>query len=651
MNKQELESRIQLAAQKYYTDGSSMYSDEEFDAMVDQLRKMDPTSPILSKIGWGYTPLDSYRDKQKHIYGHIGSLDKCREYSQVSAEIQNADKVDISLKLDGMSIVLYFVRGQLQSAVTRGDGEVGVVITSKLKVILSYMTLNIPEDFTGAIRGEVLMSKSAFQEYQSIHPDAKNPRNTAAGILNNKEDVDLEYLSLLVYTIVGSIFPYTTIYAVRSDLISMFGVENVVPHVETASFNSDNFLVTMDKYRELWYKDLPADGLVLTASIEHNSTTHEIVYCAQAYKFPSEIVETEVVDVIYTMSKTRYAIPRIQVVPVNLAGTTVQYASGHNAKYIYDNKIDVGAKIHITKANEIIPYVVDVITPAADIHPLESCPICKHQLTWKGVHLVCSNQNCQNAIEQDTIVWISALVPQDGFGSILMLKYLYDMQETYDWPDISIETIMRSNIAFHRTSSVQDNQWATIWDALHSNAVDIELSSAIAAINIPRFGEKTRLKLSQVPDLVKQLYVESREGESSSSLIDRLQQYVGVANTESILSNIDKIDRLRFIWDRIIFDTASACMLVAITGSMNTMSRRKFVDFASKYNIQVSDICKDTDYLICNDTTSSSSKLKYAQQHNIPIITESAFLYKFCNQQSDSAVPSNYGHNKLKSLF
>lgn len=194
-----LEKKIAENAQAYYTDGSSELTDEEFDSLVDQLRKENPDSELLQKTGWGYSINEDTTPGKKypHKYGEAGSLEKCRTWEEVKPVFRN-QFVDMSLKLDGISVLLYYRDGKLYQALTRGDGAVGIDITDKVLEIgttvdmskFTEYSIKLSDDdnanFTGAVRGEIVMSFRNFDKYKKLHPEAKNPRNVAAGIINKK---------------------------------------------------------------------------------------------------------------------------------------------------------------------------------------------------------------------------------------------------------------------------------------------------------------------------------------------------------------------------------------------------------------------------------------------------------------------------------
>lgn len=415
----ELEKKIVDAAQAYYTDGSSELTDEEFDSLVEQLRKEPPDSEVLKKTGWGYSITEDTTPgmKYKHRYGEAGSLEKCRTWDEIRSEYKY-NMIDISAKLDGLSVVLYYKEGVLDQALTRGDGNVGIDITDKIKVILGD---SIPDkSFTGGVRGEILITNDHFKEYQLIHPEAKNPRNSAAGLINGKEITeDFKYLNVVVYSIVGMDIGYPVgsmfyVCNVREWLSNNF--ELTAPNT-SMDINSITFLEKFDELRAVWAEIYPIDGLVLTLNTVRLELGNCVIQKSQAFKFKSETAQTKVLEIEWNMSKTGYAVPRIRIEPVQLAGTTVQYCTGYNAKYISDNKIDVGTIVEIEKRGEIIPNINKIIAVSGKCELPSFCPNCECELQWDGVHLACNNPNCSNTVLQDTMIWTNVLAPIESLCS------------------------------------------------------------------------------------------------------------------------------------------------------------------------------------------------------------------------------------------
>lgn len=379
----DLEKKLQEAAQKYYTDGTSDLTDEEFDALVDQLRIEQPDS-ILFKVGWGYDVADDHTPgmKRKHLYTTIGSLDKCHDLKEIGRDFVGPD-LDISTKLDGLSCVLYYDHGLLKYALTRGDSFTGIDITDKvLKIQPKFAKTTDP--FTGAIRGEILMSFENFEKFKAAHEDAKNPRNSTAGLINGKDTFeDLPYLNIVLYTVVHDDEaiedPMFTVSETREYILRLFGNDDslVVPYHTINLDNDDNyidnswFIKTMEHYREDLYRQYPADGLVLSKNNIKCDDKGTYIYTAKAFKFPAESKITKIIDIEWNMSKTKMAVPRVLLEPVELSGTTVQACAGYNAQYILDHKLRPGTLIKIRRSGEVIPQIVDIFNE--DAGEWESC--------------------------------------------------------------------------------------------------------------------------------------------------------------------------------------------------------------------------------------------------------------------------------------
>ena len=616
----ELEKVIQSESQKYYSDGTNTLDDTTFDALVNKLSEVDPESSVLS-VGWGYS-VDSDNtlgNKTRHKYGLIGSLDKFRNLSELKQCYRECQtRTNVSLKLDGISVVLYYKNGVLTNAVTRGDGRIGIDIYDKIKHIDSSV-LSINEPFTGAVRGEILMPNSNFEDYHKDNPEAKNPRNATAGLINRKDGQNyLNLLKIVVYTVVGQendLIPSITHNTVLKFLNNNF--DNVVPntYVYMTDLTENNFQQYVDKLKSEWYSDYPADGLVFTFSC-YQQKSSEICYDSIAFKYEPESAISTVTGVLWDMSKTHYAIPRIHIEPVSLSGTSVEFATGFNAKYICDNHIGPGSIIEICKSNEIIPYIKNVIS-SGENSMISECPECNEPLCWEGVHLKCNNPACANSIRQDTLCWINTLAKLDNFGDQLRLKYLNNILSG----DISIETLMQQSTlvkaSYMPLSGAQDMLFLKFINLLFTSR--IRLADALKAINVPRLGDITCNKLSQYPDVVFKLM----EG-----IYDRAQlsTIIGNANSEAIIENIHKFRRLSLIVDRIDYQPSIKCKgYVVVTGRIS-VNRSIFEDELNKHGYQLSStVNKDTICLITDNPNSGSSKNKLADKFGVTKLSESEF--------------------------
>lgn len=358
-NIKNLEDIVKNNAKEYYTTGRQKLSDDVFDAVVEKIREENSESDVIS-TAWGYKPEEN--NKFKHKYCHIGSLDKIKTYESIHKKLNVCD-LNVSAKLDGMSVVLYYENGNLIQALTRGDGEYGIDITNKVINILGCSEKIEASNFTGAIRGEILMTPKTFEQFKLIHPEAKNHRNSAIGIINSDESTEYEYLRLYVYTVIKFDNIDTGTYDLRNlnnflQQHFLFVVPNV--YLDHKNFNDNNYYEILKKYSDEYKKEVFIDGVVLTdTKIKFDKETFQ--YNQYAFKFQDEIKISTVIGIEWTLSKNSAYIPVICIEPLELEGTTVKRVTGYNAKYIKDNGIKTGSIVAVCKANQIIPKIVEVI--------------------------------------------------------------------------------------------------------------------------------------------------------------------------------------------------------------------------------------------------------------------------------------------------
>lgn len=628
-----LEDKIRKASQSYYSGEDSGMTDEEFDKYMNRYREESPEGELLD-IGHGYdvnkdsTPGEKY----KHTYGVAGSLDKAYIWSDFNKAISSGCELHASLKLDGLSVVLYYRRGHLYRALTRGDGLVGIDITEVATYILGTNHLNKDKKFTGAVRGEILMTLKNFEEFQKLYPNAKNPRNSAAGLINsNKVCPDLQFLDIYVYTVVGiESMIYSDIETTDRRIISVWLSDNfdcTAPY-DYIWISEIDFRDEMNSLRDKWYQlGIPADGIVLSdvyVKIVHKfDIAYEIVYDSQAFKFPSEAKQVTVTSIEWNMTKNRRLVPVINFEPVSLAGTSVKRATGNNAKFIETHKIGAGAVIEVSKHGEIIPNVNRVIQPSDnDLDIPGICPVCGKKLVRNGVDLVCEYDNCPNAITQDLLVWLNKLAPTDGLGEKLTLKFL----NTVYGDDVTVEKVMITDIREYLqtpSTGAQENTFRNMLLKLYSDRFSLE--TALEALNIPRLGPQTASKLQKHPEIVTHVL---DYADTSSEAYVFFRDALGVADAKSISENLEKFQRLKYIVPQIDMskseDTSSKQILVAITGKLS-VTRSVFAKELAEHGYKVADISKSTKFLITDDPNSASSKNKKADKLGIVKISEEDF--------------------------
>lgn len=628
MNKEELEAQIGYYASKYYM-GEPEISDEQFDMLVDRLRILDPNSKVL-KTGWGF---EVNGDKVKHKYSHIGSLDKTKTYEDIPERFKQ-QTVYISPKLDGLSAVAYYENGQLVKGITRGNGEYGKDITDKLRIIVGKSIGD--NKFTGAVRGELIISDSSWKILNEKYNNLISPRNFAAGIINRKEiDEDIKYVDLVVYKIVGQENKPTL--NTREEMIQwlQLNFEKAIPLYYYPILNYSSWSTyheqTFEDFKKLGYG---LDGLVLTnPNIIYDSTTNGYRFDEVAFKFQAESTTTIVKEIQWELSRTQRLIPVAVVEPVELSGAIVERATCNNAQWVKDMELGKEAEVEICRSNEVIPQILSVLQPSQELLP-SACPVCGHKLMWEGVDLKCVNEACPNLELSDLQQWCENVGETDGLQWTLMKQYL-DVYGVKNIDDLYSKKDFILNDLNSKKLSITELKIKEFFEKLYIKEIDIE--KALIGLNVPRLGMKTAKLLGYRYDIIYNLMLMSfgqlqiDDGWTKLSLLELVKE----ATTETILGNINKFNVLRFTYNsdytssRLVFPKEikdDEKKFIAVTGALQKMKRKDFEAYIAQYGYELTSNLKKCKYLVTNTPNSGSSKNKDAQKYGVEIITEEDFL-------------------------
>lgn len=625
MSIEELEYKIRYYAEKYYA-GEPEISDELFDSLVDQLKQLKPDSKVLT-TGWGF---EVKGNKVKHKYSHIGSLDKCKTYQEIPDRFKGK-KIFISPKLDGLSSVAYYENGKLVKGITRGNGEYGQDITDKLKIILG--TEIVDKTFTGAVRGELIISKANWQNVLQKYPDLIAPRNFAAGIINRKEiDPDIEFIDLVVYKIIGQ--ENNPVKTDRNEILLWLNnnFKHCIPIYYYPQLNESSWneyhLQTFETFKELGYE---LDGLVLTSEeVIYNYNTKGYVYDEAAFKFQADSQVTTIKEIEWTLSRTDRLVPVAIVEPVELSGAIVNRCTCNNAKMVQDLGLGKDAEVEICRSGEVIPKIIGIVNSSSEDLPTK-CPICDDYLVWDGVDLKCINDKCPNKEASNLQQWCESIGETDGLQYTIMSQYLQQYGITsiaslYDKYNYVLNDLNS------RVLSITETKIKEFFNKLYLEPVDIE--RALVALNIPRLGDKTAKLLADQNILVTNLVINAVNkfngfDEAIINVEDKLLELVKEATTESILNNYNKLYNLKYLYSndfrstRIVFKQVnSEKKYIAVTGSLNNMKRKDFEKYIEKFGYELSTNIKKCAFLVNNDINSTSSKNKQAKEYGVKIITE-----------------------------
>ena len=610
--------------------GEPEISDEQFDMLVDRLRQLNPNSKVL-KTGWGF---EVNGDKVKHKYSHIGSLDKTKTYEDIPERFKQRT-VYISPKLDGLSAVAYYENGQLVKGITRGNGEYGKDITDKLFYILGS---SIPDTtFTGAVRGELIISDSNWEQLLSKYTNLIAPRNFAAGIINRKEiDEDIKYIDMVVYKVVGQENKSTM--TKREDMLQWLNLNfkhsipiYYYPVLNLASWEAYHE-ETFEQFKKLGYG---LDGLVLdNPEIVYDAVTNGYIFDEVAFKFNAETTETTVKEIEWTLSRTQRLVPVAVVEPVELSGAIIERATCNNAQMVQDLGLGRGARIEIQRANEVIPYIVNVIDTSNEPLP-EYCPMCNSKLEWVGVDLKCNNKECPNVKLSDLQQWCESIGETDGLQWTLMKQYL-DVYGVTDIENLYEKQLFILNDLSIKKLSITELKIKDFFERLYINPVPVE--RALVGLNIPRLGEKTAKLFKDKQPLVDRmlLFFLNINPQDDAYIKTSLLDLVKDATTTSIYDNSIKFTNLRFLYNddlsksRLKYDKQELGekKYIAVTGALTRMKRKDFEEYINKYGYELTSNLKKCQYLVTNIPDSGSSKNKDAQKYGVEIITEEKFLEK-----------------------
>lgn len=614
----ELCKRIIECATAYYS-GEPIISDDEFDRLVDLLREMNPNNPILTKVGWGYSPEVSPLTKRPHHYGDMVGLPKHKVTPDSVIDLEGRVA---SPKLDGLSLEIYYKHGVLCEVLTRGNGKVGLDVTDKVKHLIPAV---LPSRLTMSVRGEFVLSYENFNKYYS---DSPSPRNVASGVLNrlSYDKSEIHRFSVVTYRILGITdevgMDGNGLYdrVSHHELLTKLGFE-VAPVLTGGSHTYEEIFMTLNDMSPRKY---PLDGVVCDDS-EVKLVINEMDYIVEyqnsvAYKIVTDSVVVDVTGVEFNLTRTGRIVPTVFYSPVQLSGATLQKATGHNCKYIEDNRIGRGSKVEIVRSGEVIPYIVGVEEPSeeSDLLPT-NCPSCSHPLEWSGKDLKCTNKECSSKSYIKISHWIWNVGNVHGMGGSLVDTIINELNiESV----IELYTLNLSVLDNACISGIGSSKLELIKKVFSTLRGELDLANVLVGLNIDGLSWKSANNLVS-QELYN--YLMNRDFESCSMYIES-RKGVMKKSKQVLISELsylfELLDYIKIASVEVITDTTASSELlpVCITGKLVLFSKRK--EIFEKYADKIIEVdVKKCKYLVCNQDK-NSSKMKYAKANNIPVITE-----------------------------
>ena len=630
------------AARAYYEESREIMSNREYDQLYDELLELEKSTGII--LAGSPTQKEGYEvlselPKEAHETPML-SLDKTKEVEALQ-EWLGEQKGILSWKLDGLTIVLTYEGGNLVKAVTRGNGEIGEVITNNARVFAN-VPLRIAYEGQLILRGEAVIRYSDFnhinEEIQDVDARYKNPRNLCSGSvrqLNNeitaKRSVNFEAFMLVKADGVD----FKNSRKEQFQWLKDQGFDVVEYHEVTR----ENLPDAVDAFSEaVGTSDMPSDGLVLLlddiAYGESLGRTAKFPRNSIAFKWADEIRETKLVEIEWSASRTGLINPVAIFEPVELEGTTVSRASVHNISIMEALKLGEGDTITVYKANMIIPQIAENLTGSGTVRIPEKCPVCQGETEIRQVNdvrsLYCMNPECQaKKIKSFTLLVSRDALNIDGLSEATLEKFIaagfiHEYADIFHL-DCHEEAIITME-GFGKKS--YDNLMAAIKAASHTTLPRMIYGLGITGIGLANAKMLCRTFRLDFDAMRRAEKEELMETDGIGEVL--ADAWIGYFASERNNRQVDGLLAELTIEQEPESeeDAVFAGKVFVITGSVEHFANRKALqaEIEKRGGKATGSVTAKTSYLINNDVTSNSSKNKKAKELGIPIISELDFL-------------------------
>lgn len=639
---EELTAVLSEAARVYEQEDREIMSNFEYDALYDELLALEKETGIVlagsptHKVGFEVL---SDLPKERHPSPML-SLDKTKSREALSEWLGDAEGV-LSWKMDGLTVVLSYENGELVKAVTRGNGEIGEVITNNAKVFKN-VPVSIPYRGSLVLRGEAVIRYSDFEKINArisdIEAKYKNPRNLCSGSvrqLNNRITAERN-VYLYAFALITGPDGLPT-YMSRMDFLDKQGFTTV----ERKPVRAGNVADTVGEFESaIASNDFPSDGLVLMyndiAYGESLGRTAKFPRNAIAFKWADEQQETTLLDIEWSASRTGLINPVAIFEPVELEGTTVSRASIHNVSIMEDLKLGIGDRITVYKANMIIPQIAKNLTETGPAEVPAECPVCGEKTYIKNENgvktLFCGNSVCPaKMVKKLALAAGRESLNIDGMSEATIEK-LIGIGAVKETADLFRLSEHRDRIV--AMEGFGEKSYENLLNAAKA-ASETTLPRVMTSLGIPGIGTaNAKLLCAAFDNSIERIKNASVE---ELTCVPQIGDVLGRAVNDYFkdAENNKKLDELLSC---VTIKTAAASdgeggselagRTFVITGSVFEFKNRgELKSFIEEHGGKTADsVSKNTDYLINNDSTSGSSKNKKAKELGVRIITEAEFL-------------------------
>ena len=624
----ELEEIIVYVADKYYNTSISIINDATYDLLIDFLRLRDPKSKILKNIG---APIKS-KNKVKLDY-HLGSMDKikpadCRKFDSWIKKYKGP--YNLSDKLDGVSALLVYKKNESIKLFTRGTATEGHDITVLIKYfnlpsfeeIKEYVSKKkiVSDDKNNlmAFRGEIIINQKIFEKNWS--KTLKNARNSVSGLVNSKNiNSDLaKDTNLVLYEVVDPFLKIDEQFKMLNELgfkvvknktVSTLSFEILSKYLRDRRSNSEYLI----------------DGIIITDSQKHDRNTDGNPEYAFAFKdiLEDQITQSTIIKIEWNISKNGYLNPTVIIEPVCIGGVEIKRVSAHNAKYVVDNKLGVGAIIEIIRSGDVIPYIQKVIKPAL------KTDLPKGTWYWNETEVdIISNDMESDELKIKNLQFFFSTLNTKGMGKKNVEKIYHSGLNT-------IEKILKAKETdLLKIEGFKEKTSSNLILAIKESLTNVNLAKLIAASNA--LGEGIgELRLKQVLNTYPNLITDYKKW-SKKEFIDKIKELEGwedktssvlVNNFDEFIKFYNKIKSYITLEKKIeIKQSKLTGSTIVVTGFRDNDLQEKLEAIGVKISSSVS---KNTDYLVVKDKETindGTSKVQKAQEAGVKIITKEQLI-------------------------
>ncbi len=633
----DLTALLGEASKAYYAEGREIMPNIEYDRLYDELEMLEKETGVVmagsptQKVGY-----EVLSELPKEIHPEpMLSLSKTKNPDELISWL--GDKAALlSWKMDGLTVVLTYNDGKLTKAVTRGNGEVGEVVTANAKTFKN-LPLTIPFKGELVLRGEAVIKYSDFEKINSEITDEsgkyKNPRNLCSGSVRQLDSAitakrNVNFIAFALVSADGEDFENSR--EKQFEWLKGQGFEVVYYEKIYGAFLKEaiaGFAGNIEK------NDIPSDGLVLLmddiAYGQSLGRTAKAPRNAMAFKWKDELAQTTLREIEWSASRTGLINPVAIFDPVELEGTVVTRASVHNVSIVRTLKLGIGDRITVYKANMIIPQISENLTGSDSVVIPENCPVCGQKTTidfGNGVMtLHCENPACPAKQIKGFDLFVSrnamnieglSEATLEKFIDIGMIRQLPDIFDLEKYKKTIVEMEGFGEKSFENLiESINNARKTTLVRFLYGLGIEgIGLANAKMIVKAYK-GDLEALRRPKKEDLVR------IEG-IGEILADQIIAFFSKAENQQIIDRL--LSEVVFEEEKQAVGADLGGKTFVITGALEHFSNRKELqDLIEGLGGKVAgSVSAKTSYLINNDPASGSSKNKTAKQLGIPIITE-----------------------------